>query len=70
MAVELLTEKISFTDVGNITITPSRISFLDNDVILTCKKISFPLYVAYKITAITIKCGTAITDKLKLRRIK
>ena len=69
MATELLTEKISF-QVGTGTIMPSRISFLDNDVTSTCEKISFPLYLAYKITAISIKCGTAITDKLKLRRIK
>jgi len=70
MATETLTEKISFTSIGNITITTPRVNFLAGEGTLTYEKISFPLYVAYKITAITIKCGTAITDKLKLRRIK
>jgi len=70
MVTEFLTKKITFTDVGHITITTPRVNFLAGGETLTCEKISFPLYVAYKITAITIKCDTAITDKLKLRRIK
>ena len=70
MTTELLTEKISFTDAGHITITTPRVSFLAGEDEVICEKISFPLYLAYKITAITIKCGTAITDKLKLRRIQ
>ena len=69
MTTELLTEKISFQE-GMGTITTPRVNFLAGEGTLICEKISFPLYAAYKITAITIKCGTAITDKLKLRRIK
>ena len=67
--MEILTEKISFI-AGTGTVTTPRVNLLAGEGTITCEKISFPLYVAYKITAITIKCGTAITDKLKLRKIQ
>lgn len=67
--IETLTEKIEFV-VSTGTITTPRVNFLAGAGTLTCEKISFPLYIAYEITAISIKCGTAITDKLKLRRIQ
>jgi hypothetical protein len=69
MATEILTEKINFV-AGAGTIIASRINFQTGAGTLTCEKISFPLYAAYKVTAITIKCGTAITDTLKLRKIQ
>lgn len=69
MATELSTEIISFV-IGQGTLTTSRYNFVTGEGTLICEKLSFPLYVAYKITAITIKCGTAITDKLKLRKIQ
>ena len=67
--MELLTEKITFI-VGAGTLTTPRVNFQTGAGTLTCEKISFPLYAAYKVTAITIKCGTAITDTLKLRKIQ
>ena len=69
MATELITEKINFV-AGAGTITASRITFQAGAGTITCEKISFPTYAAYKVTAITIKCGTAITDTLKLRKIQ
>lgn len=67
---ELLRQTISFV-AGAGTITTPRVNFLAGaPIIPSCEKISFPLYVAYKITAISIKCGTAVIDKLKLRRIQ
>ena len=67
--MEYLTEKISFS-TGAGTIATPRVNFATGEGTVTCEKISFPLYAAYKVVAITLKCGTAITDKLKLRRIQ
>lgn len=66
---EILTEKITFTAGAGTVITP-RVNFATGEGTLTCEKINFPLYMAYKVVAITIKCGTAITDTLKLRKIQ
>lgn len=69
MSDEIYIEIISFV-AGAGTVITNRVNFTTGEGTLVCEKISFPLYAAYKVTAITIKCGTAITDKLKLRRIQ